>query len=539
MPIKYKDDGLIKRPNKKMQFTTEQIQEIVKCTKDITYFAEKYFTIITPDGSKKIKLYDYQKQLLKSFTENQENIVLSSRQSGKTTTVGIFLVWFAFFNSEKTIGILAHKADMAKAILAEIKYAIEEMPEFLKPGVVEYNAFNIKFDNKCEIIAKATSANSLRGETIHLLLLDEFAFVPNNIALDFWNTTYPTLSTSKGKCIIVSTPNGTSNLYYDLWKKALDGRNTFKNIRIDWWQVPGRDEVWKEKTIKNLGSLVRFNQEFGNSFIGSTVTLIDGRFITEKLKAEPPIFESKDGYTKVWKEPQKGRKYLFSIDTGGGVGSDSSIIDVYDITDFPNGGLCEQVAIYQNNTISPPAFAQYVFDSCEDWNNPYIVGELNGLSAQVIDRLFNDYEYENLYYDYDDETFGLTADKKSKPQAAVWYKEYLETGRIKLKNGETINQIGYFEEVKPGVYKAKEGRNNHDDCVMTGLWASYFLKSKFFEDEMSTWDYKEEIDEEAIKEEEKQEAEEALSIFLEQDAIEYGENWLEDEEMAYYKRQKN
>lgn len=246
--------------------------------------------------------------------------------------------------------------------------------------------------------------------------------------------------------------------------------------------------------------------------------------------------ENPDEYTKIWSRPKAGHKYLVSIDTAGGVGSDSSVMNIFDITEYPSGGIAEQVAKYSCNTITPPQFAELVYDTAKYWNNAYIVGELNGLSAQVIDRLFNDFEYENIYYDYEDDTYGLTADKKSKPQAAVWFKEDLEADRFLIRDDETIDELGYFEEVKPGVYKAKEGRNNHDDCVMTCLWAAYFLKSPFFNDEKDTWGETAEVDQDYA---ENPEAEEALNVFLENDKEIHAENWLDNEEMSYYKNNQN
>lgn len=480
-------------------------------------------------------------QKLDCLPENMYDIEVNSEEheyysngfvSHNTTTSGIFMLWFAFFNKDKTIAILAHKADMSKAILSEIKYAYENMPDFLKPGITEYNAFNIKFDNNSEMIAKATSPNALRGNTVHLLFLDEMSHVADSIATEFFNSNYPTLSASKGSCIIVSTPNGTSNLYYRLWKDAIDKKNTFVPNRVDWWEVPGRDETWKEETIKNLGSIIRFNQEFGNLFLGSTITLIDANFITEKLKWETPI-EHPDEFTKIWKRPVTDHKYLVSIDTAGGVGSDSSTMNIFDITDCPNG-VMEQVAIYKNNTIPPPQFAELVYETCQYWNNAYIIGELNGLSAEVINRLFNDLEYENIYYDYEDQSFGMYADKVSKPKAAIFFKDELENDRMLLRDTDTIDEIGYFEEVSTGVYKAKVGRNNHDDCVMTCLWAAYFIKSPYFLDERDTWGMESEVINENDDYKENPEAEEALNVFLEADKIEHGDNWLENDEMNRY-----
>lgn len=537
MPIVYKEDGSIKRPDQKVAFDKDMLLNYSQCVKNVEYFAEKYYKIVAKYGKQLIKLRSYQKNMIQTFLKEKNVIILSSRQSGKTTTVGLYALWFAMYNKDMTIAILANKADMAKAILLEIKDAYEEMPAFLKPGVKEYNAHSVIFDNGCKILARATSPNALRGETVNLLILDEFAFVDPHVADPFFTSNYPTLSSTDGQCIIISTPNGTGNLFFDIWQKAQRKENTFVPIRVDWWEVDGRDEKWKENMIRNMG-LVKFNQEFGNKFAGSVVTLIDADFIVKSLKALQPI-ATPDEYTNIWEYPKKGRKYLISIDTAGGVGSDFSVMNVFDITDCPEKPM-RQVATYRRNTITPPAFAEIVHDSLKVWNDAYVIGEINGLSNEVLSRI-QEKEYLNIYYDYEDETFGIYSDRSSKPKAAVWFKDDLENGRIELVDQKTLEEIGYFEEVKPGVYKAKSGRNNHDDMVMTCIWADLFIKSQFFLDEKEEWEKENNYysDEDSDGFNEHNEENEALEAFLsetKQNIEDDNDNWLNDSEMKNYRK---
>lgn len=291
MPIVYKDDGIIKRPNKKMSFDKHMLINFAACARSVKYFAENYYYIISlKKGSHLMELRDYQIRMLDSFENNQLSVVLSGRQSGKTTCAAIYILWFCCFNKDKTFAVLGNKADTAKSILSEIKDAYEKLPEWLKPGVEEYNAYNIKFDNGCSIIGKATSVNALRGETCAGIFLDEFAFVPN--AEEFWATNYPTISTG-GKCIMVSTPCGTANLYYKIWKDAIDKKNTFNPVKVDWWEVPGRDENWKKETIKNLG-IIKFNMEFaclrGETYINIRCK-VTNKIYKVKIK---DLYEGKD-----------------------------------------------------------------------------------------------------------------------------------------------------------------------------------------------------------------------------------------------------
>ncbi len=540
MPIKYDDHGHVKRPGLTVQFDRAMMSNFAQCANSVIYFAENFYHIIHPKtGAQLIKLRDYQLRILNAFQQNRFNILLSARQSGKTTTSAIYLLWFALFNKDKTIAILANKADTAKGILAEIKYAYEHLPSYLKPGAIEYNAFSIKLENGCIIFAKATSPDALRGESVSLLFCDEFAFVPQNFAEEFWTSNYPTLSTG-GSCIIVSTPNGSANLFYKLWKDSIDGKNNFHNEIVNYDQVPGRDEKWKQSTIRDIGQ-IRFNQEFGNQFVGSTITLIDAKFIVEHLKWEEPTF-SPDEYTKMWSKPKSGHKYLISLDTSGGVGSDASVMNVFDITFYPHRPA-EQVMIWARNDVTPPKFTELVYDALQYWNNAYVIGEINGLSNEVLSRLFNDKEYDRIYFDNEDETYGIYSDKVSKPQACMWFKEELEESRLLIRDTVTIEELGYFEEVSPGIYKARVGRSFHDDHVITCIWATYFLKSIFFQNEKDEWalennkpnlnttlnDFNEEVVD--------ADAEAALEAFLEADKRQNGDSWLDDDEMDRFLRQ--
>jgi hypothetical protein len=538
MTIKYDDkNGSIKRPNEMIQYDRVMISNFAQAAQDIFFFAEHFFYIVHPvSGSQLIQLRDYQKRMLMAFIDHRMNVVLSARQIGKTTIACIYFLWYAMFNKDKTLAILANKADTAKSILSDIKFAYENMPSYMKPGVLEYNVNSIVFDNGTKIFAKATSPDALRGEAISVLLSDEFSFVPANIADAFWTSNYPTLSTG-GRAIIVSTPNGTGNLFYKLWKDALDKRNTFNPVKVDWHEVPGRDEAWKEETIKNIGK-IKFAQEYGNQFAGSTVTLIDADVIVNKLKWSEPFMQPDDD-TKLWKLPKEGHKYVICIDTGGGVGSDSSIMNVFDITEFPEEPA-EQVAIWKNNKTPPNEFADVLKAACEYWNEAYTIGETNGLSAEVLSRLFNDYEYENIFMDMaNGGTFGVFATRKSKPIAALNFKELLENGSIKLNDAETIDEIGIFEEVSPGVFKAKTGKNLHDDCVMTCLWLAYFLRSSYYEDEKSMWGnengYSKQFSEDADADNEDANID-ALQAFLEHDKMENGDDWLERDEWKDLRR---
>ena len=263
----------VKRDGVETSFTKEEVQEYAKCMQDPAYFARKYIKIISLDeGLVPFDLYPYQEKMFNHFKENRFSIVLACRQSGKSISSVVYLLWYAVFHPEKTIAILANKGAVAREMLARITLALENLPFFLQPGCKALNKGSIEFSNNSKIIASATSGSSIRGLSINLLFLDEFAFVENDA--QFYTSTYPVVSAGKDtQIVITSTANGIGNVYHKLWEGAVQKTNEFKPFRVDWWDVPGRDEKWKEETISNTSAL-QFEQEFGNTFHGRGNTLI-------------------------------------------------------------------------------------------------------------------------------------------------------------------------------------------------------------------------------------------------------------------------
>lgn len=250
------------------EYTPEMISELRKCARDPAYFARNYVMIKhAKRGKIKFNLYPYQEEMLQMYQDNRFNIILSARQTGKTETTCAYLLWFAIFHADKTILVVSNKASNAKEMIAKIQYAYEELPEWLKPGIddASWNKHECAFDNKSRIIAQATSTDSGRGLAISLLYCDEFAFVRPHIQAEFWDSVYPTLSTG-GSCIISSTPNGDSNLFAEMWRKATLGGVSeddapFKAKHVPWDAPPGRDEKFKRQQIAILGER-KWRQEY-------------------------------------------------------------------------------------------------------------------------------------------------------------------------------------------------------------------------------------------------------------------------------------
>jgi hypothetical protein len=258
----YRDNPLLKKVGVELNFTQEQVEEYIKCSKDVVYFAKKYMKIVNVDqGLIPFQMYDFQEDMIRTFNENRFVITKCPRQVGKTTTSVAYLLWMTLFNDSQSIAVLANKGSLARDILAKYCLAYENLPMWLQQGVVTWNKGNVELENGSKIIASSTSSSAVRGGSFNLVFLDEFAFVPSNIATEFFNSVYPVISSGKTtKIIIVSTPNGM-NLFYKLWMDAINNKNGYKPFEIHWSQVPGRDEAWKEETIRNT-SQRQFQQEF-------------------------------------------------------------------------------------------------------------------------------------------------------------------------------------------------------------------------------------------------------------------------------------
>ena len=481
----------------------ERIREIARCKRDIVYFAEKYFRIINLDtGLTLIKLYPKQKELLRFFANERRCITLAARQTGKTTTYTIYALWTLMFQCEKKIMLLANKADTALEILGRIKMAYEYLPPWLKPGVVVLNKGEIIFSNKSAIKGFATASDAARGYSANIVICDEFSFVPNNIASKVFESIYPVLSSSKNSTmILVSTPNGAdpNNLYYSIWQKA-NRKESDKNaegwkaFRIDWFDVPGRDEQWKNNTIASIGAR-RFAQEFGNEFLSnaSTKKLIDEDIIEKfrmklseykiknvKPKTQRIISEKQDRLYEfqMWHEFDKDRTYVASGDIAEGVGGDASVLQVWDVTDTKNITL---VAKFSSNRVSLVEFAYVCSKILPLYGNPYLFAERNGLSAGMIDALRITYQYPNIACESKNGEAGIYSHVSVKIKACLWARDMLTTDGFgfRIYDKELIDEMSTFVK--------KDGKSDktmyaaispaHDDNIMSFVWMCYSLQN--------------------------------------------------------------
>ena len=467
----YLGNPSVKRDGVETEFTLEEVQEYSKCMKDPSYFARTYLKVISlDDGLVAFNLYPYQDEMFQHFKKNRFSIVLACRQSGKSISSVGYLLWYAVFHPEKTVAVLANKGATSREMLSRITLMLENLPFFLQPGCKALNKGSIEFSNNSRIIAAATSGSSIRGMSINLLFLDEFAFVENDA--QFYTSTYPVVTSGKDTQIIVtSTANGIGNIFHKLWEGAMQGTNDFKSFRVDWWDVPGRDEEWKRQTIANTSQL-QFDQEFGNTFMGRGNTLIASDHLL-KLVSKEPIHYQENVF--IYDTPIEGHNYIMCVDVAKGRGQDYSTFNIIDVSVEP----FQQVAVFRDNNISPLLLPDVCYKYAMTYNEAYVLVESNDQGAIVCNGLYYDLEYENLYVESQVKanSIGATMTRRVKRIGCSNIKDMVEQNKLEVHDANTIIEMSTFAS-RGTSYEATSG--NHDDLMMNLVLFAWFVSTDIF-----------------------------------------------------------
>ena len=485
-----------------VEFTEDQVKEYIKCKDNPTHFISNYVQIVDVDkGLVPFELRDYQKNMVDTFSDQRFVICKMARQSGKSTTIIAYLLHYVLFNESTNVAVLANKKALAVELLGRLQLAYENLPKWLQQGVVTWNKGNLEIENGSKIIAAATSGSAIRGGSYNIIFLDEFAHVPSNISEQFFNSVYPTISSGETtKVLIVSTPNGM-NMFYKMWVDAEEKRNSYSPIEVHWSQVPGRDEKWKQETIKNTSEL-QFQQEFECDFIGSANTLINGA----KLRQVPfknPIF-SHEGLD-VYQQPIEHHTYVVIVDTSRGQGLDYSAFSVIDVSQMPY----RQVVKYRNNEISPMLYPNAIYAIAKKYNEAFVLVEVNDIGGQVADILYYDIEYENIMMTSmkgragqqigggfaKDSCLGIKTTKQVKRIGCATLKDMIEHDKLIIEDFDTISELTTFSS-KGQSYEAEEGA--HDDLVMTLVLFSWLVQQRYFKD-LTNMDIREKLFSEQMK----------------------------------------
>jgi len=490
----------LKKAGTPINFTKKQIDEWIKCKNDPIYFAVNYIKIISLDeGLVPFEMYDFQQKILEDFHNNRFNIAKLPRQTGKSTTVVAYLLFYAIFYDSVNIGILANKASTARELLSRLQLAYENLPKWMQHGVLVWNKGNVELENGSKILAASTSASAVRGMSFNILFLDEFAFVPNHVAEQFFASVYPTITSGKStKVIIISTPNGM-NHFYKMWEDARRGKNGYVTNEVHWSQVPGRDAKWKEETIKNT-SPRQFAQEFECDFLGSADTLIS----PAKLQNIPfidPI--TSNAGLDVYERVQKDHEYIITVDVARGIGGDYSAFVVFDITTLPY----KIVAKYRNNEIKPVLFPSVIFQVCKEYNNPYVLVEVNDIGDSIAATLNYDLEYPNVLmcamrgragqivgqgFSGNKTQLGVKMSVTVKKIGCANLKAIIEEDKLIFNDFQIFQELTTFVQKKQ-AWEADEGY--HDDLVMCMVLFAWLVMQEYFK-EMTDQDVRRRIYEE-------------------------------------------
>ena len=478
-------------PETQFNWTPEMVEDLERARKSILHFSRFFYIVSLDEGKQPIKLYPYQKRILKALVENRFNVVLASRQIGKTTILTIFALWMVCFHDDYRVLLIANKEQTAINIFKRIRLAYEMLPNFMKPGVIKYATTGLELANGSSIGISTTTSDAARGESINCLLIDEAAFIPVEFMDDFWESVFPVISSSKkSKVFMLSTPNGVGNLFYNTYTDAMADKNGWHPERVDWWEVPGRDEAWKETTARALGSVEAFDQEYGNQFRAAGENIFDKDQLDELTNTAPePVYIDDDGTFKVYKDHIDGHFYSIGVDVGEGIGRANSVIQVIDITDLAN---IEQVAVYANNKLDPFNFAGKLVEIAGQWGNPPLLVERNNCGASVVDALVNTHQYPNIVkYTPSMGTFtekvesdnrlGVYSHTNSKFNSMSNFRYWMNVLRVvKLYDKPTIEEFKTYIRQPNGVWK-KQSDKYLDDRVEALIWAMFILEPKVVE----------------------------------------------------------
>ena len=477
----------LKKANVPTNFTPEEVEEFIKCSQDPIYFIRNYIKIVSLDeGVIPFKMYDFQETMVSRFHENRFNIAKLPRQSGKSTVVTAYLLWYVIFNDNVNVAILANKAATAREMLGRLQLSYENLPKWMQQGIIGWNKGSVELENGSKLLAASTSASAVRGMSFNVIFLDEFAFVPNNIADQFFSSVYPTISSGKStKVIIISTPHGM-NMYYKLWHDAERGTNEYLPTEVHWSEVPGRDADWKAQTIRNT-SEQQFRVEFECEFLGSVDTLIS----PSKLRImayDDPV--ERNGGLDVYEKPIKEHNYTMTVDTARGIDGDYSAFTVFDTTTVPY----KLVAKYRNNEIKPLLFPDIIVQTAKAFNHAYVLIEVNDIGGQVADIVQYDLEYDNLLmaamrgragqvvgqgFSGGKVQLGVKMSSAVKKVGCSNMKALIEDDKLMISDYDIIAELTTFIQ-KGQSWQAEEGC--HDDLAMCLVMFSWLAVQDYFKE---------------------------------------------------------
>lgn len=464
-----------------------QLAELKKCVKDPLYFIKNYVYINTKDaGMQLFNTWDFQDELINKFNSYRFNIVKFPRQCGKSATTRAYILWYALFHADKVVAILGNKLNLAQEQLQQLRDSYMSLPMWMQPGVIQWNKRGIQLSNNTRIICAATSPDGIRGLSINLLYLDEFAFIKPHIADEFMASVFPTISSGKTtKVVITSTPSGM-NHFFNMWEDAVEPENAndvdYVKSEIPWNAVPGRDDQWARDEMKRIGE-IRFNQEYKCEFIGSVSTLIDHHFLKSMKATDPLKIPKIPESIRIWELPKKPEEldtktweYVATLDSGYGVYKDNTVLQIFLVK---SNITAHQVCTMHSNSMEIEDFCKRANVLLRKYGNPGLIIEQNGPGIAATKFFHSTVEYENLlHFDPNGRQMGLWASEKVKENAVILLKTYIQRGFLKIYDSNTINELYSFGQLTQSKWGALGG--NNDDFITSMYWIPYYLQSPLY-----------------------------------------------------------
>ena len=482
----YNGNPSLKKARQQINWSSEMLEEYIKCKDDAIYFAENYIKIVHVDkGFIPIKLYDYQKEIIEKISNNRFVAICTSRQAGKTTTAAAIILHYVLFNNHKTVGLLANKGDSAREILERIKISFEALPQWLQQGITYWNKGSIELENGCKIIAASTSSSAVRGKSLALVYIDEAAHIENWI--EFFSAVFPTISSGENtKLFLTSTPNGL-NSFYKTCMGAKDGSNGYQYVEVPWQMVPGRNEAWRQETLAAMDfDTEKFAQEFSCEWLGSSGTLISGACLKTLVPRRP--LSVRDGLSTYYL-PEKNHSYVIIADVSYGKGLDYSVFHIMDVSNMPYNQVCT----FRSNIIAPAEYAGTIHQLSKLYNSASILVEINDVGQTVADALYVDYESDSMIFTEKagprgmkisagfnkSANRGLKQTKVTKAIGCSLLKLLIEQYQLIINDYDTIQELSRFSK-KHSSYEAESG--SHDDTVMPMVMFAWMSNQQYFKD---------------------------------------------------------
>ena len=494
----------LKRPYTKLPLTQDHLTEIQKCSEDLFYFVRNYCRILTKTGVTFPEFRQYQIDFLKKMSSGNDVVASVCRQAGKSVSVGLYLLWRALFTKDINIGICANKLSLATEVLDKIKKIFIQLPIWLQQGLEAWNKTYIIFENGTRIMTSAGDSDAFRGYSIHIMMIDECAFISNTNWQGIQDSVFPSQEAlSQKQKVLVSTPNGM-NHWYHLVQQAKRENSGYEYFTMDWREVPRYKEdgskidpeEYKREKIKKEGKLW-FAQNFELAFLGSSNTLIESTALQNLIPQDEDqiIFNSLFSGLRIFEKPIDGHSYIIGVDPAK-EGIDKTAIQVLDVTVLP----FKQVACanLDDSYLTIPA---KLFDLGQYYNWAMVVVE-NNIDNSIVDNLSFNYEYEGeIFRERGKNLLGFRTTTKTKKQMLSLLKKLIEEDKFKIADKATIDELFVFVQQKNGSFSAQDGY--HDDLVMALCIALVpFLNVKRFDDFKGFIELIEKRNEEIKKEEE-------------------------------------